>query len=36
MKKEPEVFIRHILESIGEIEGYTSGMSAREFLKVIL
>jgi len=36
MKKEPEVFIRHILESIGEIEGYTRGMASREFLKSTL
>lgn len=36
MKKEPEVFIRHILESIGEIEKYTRGMSAGDFIKSTL
>ena len=33
MKKEPRIFIAHILESISEIEGYTSGMTLAGFLK---
>jgi len=36
MKKEPEIFINHILESIREIENYTRNMSAAEFLKTTL
>ncbi len=33
MKKDPEIFIRHIAESICEIENYIRGMSKQAFLK---
>jgi uncharacterized protein with HEPN domain len=33
MKKEPEIFIKHILESIEEIEKYTLKLSSADFLK---
>lgn len=31
MKKEPLIFIEHILDSIGLIEEYTAGKSKKEF-----
>jgi len=36
MKKEPEIFIGHILESIGEIERHTLKVSLPDFLKSTL
>lgn len=33
MKKDPKIFLRHILESIAEIEKYTEGVSESKFLK---
>ncbi len=33
MKKDPFVFIKHILESIGHIESFVKGISKRDFLK---
>jgi len=36
MKKEPKIFVSHILESIREINKYTEGLSAAEFLKSTL
>jgi len=36
MKKEPEIFIRHILESIAEIEKYTLRLSSAGFLRSTL
>lgn len=35
MKKDPLVFLRHILESIGRIEEFTKGATKEEFLKSI-
>lgn len=32
MKKDPRIFIEHILESIQIIEGYIEGLSKEEFL----
>lgn len=32
MKKDPALFLQHILESIGAIEEYTSGLSETSFL----
>lgn len=32
MKKDPRIFIEHILESIGAIEEYTKGLSKEKFL----
>jgi len=32
MRKDPEVFIKHILESIYAIESYIKGLSKEEFL----
>jgi len=32
MKKDPKIFIEHILESIERIEEYTKGLSKEEFL----
>lgn len=36
MKKEPKIFINHILESIEEIEKYTLDLSSADFLKSTL
>ena len=36
MKKDPEIFIKHILESIEEIEKHTGGISAAGFLRSTL
>jgi uncharacterized protein with HEPN domain len=36
MKKEPEIFVKHILESIGEIESHTRKLSQTDFLKSTL
>ena len=36
MNKDPEIFIKHILESIEEIESHTKGISKPEFLKSTL
>ena len=33
MKKEPEVFIEHILESIELIENYTSNKTISDFIE---
>jgi len=33
MKKDPKIFIEHILESIGDIEKYTKGQTKEKFLK---
>lgn len=33
MKKDPKIFLRHILDSIIEIEKYTEGMSKDEFTR---
>jgi len=33
MKKNPKIFLQHILESISEIEKYTKGLSEDEFIK---
>lgn len=33
MKKEPEIFLRHIIESISEIENYIKNISEKEFLR---
>ena len=33
MEKDPEIFLRHIQESIGEIESYTAKMLKKDFLK---
>ena len=33
MKKDPKIFLRHILDSIGEIENYTRRLSKGDFLK---
>jgi len=33
MKKDPKIFLQHILESISEIEKYTKGMSEDEFAR---
>lgn len=33
MKKDPRIFLQHILESIFEIEKYLKGVSEEEFLK---
>lgn len=35
MKKDPEVFIGHILESIHLIEKYIDGLSGEDFLKSV-
>jgi len=32
MKKDPKIFIEHILESIGMIEEYIEGLNQEEFL----
>lgn len=32
MKKDPKIFIEHILESIARIEEYTKGITKKEFL----
>lgn len=32
MKKDPKIFIKHILESIERIEEYTEGITKEEFL----
>lgn len=32
MKKNPEIFLKHILESIAKIEQYIKGKTEREFL----
>lgn len=34
MKKDPKIFLQHILESIAEIEKYTKGISEGKFLKL--
>ncbi len=36
MKKEPEIFINHILESIEDIGKYTRGLSSAQFLRSAL
>ena len=36
MNKDPEIFIKHILESIEEIENHTKEISKAEFLKSTL
>lgn len=36
MKKDPKVFIKHILESIVVIEEYTKGLSEIEFFIIDL
>ena len=36
MNKDPEIFIKHILESIEEIENHTKKISKAEFLKSTL
>jgi uncharacterized protein with HEPN domain len=36
MKKEPKIFVEHILESIRDIERYTKGMSPAAFLRSAL
>lgn len=33
MKKDPKIFLKHIVESIEEIEKYTKGVSKEEFFK---
>jgi len=33
MKKDPKIFIEHILESIARIEEYTKNITKNEFLK---
>lgn len=33
MKKDPKIFLQHILESISEIEKYTKGISEDKFSK---
>ena len=35
MKKEPEIFLEHILESINLIEEYAKGKTKNDFLKLI-
>ena len=35
MKKDPEVFIEHILESIELIDNYTANKSMRDFIKSV-
>jgi len=32
MKKDPKIFIEHILESIARIEEYTRNITKKEFL----
>lgn len=36
MKKNPKVFLGHILESIEEVENHTNGLSKKDFLESIL
>jgi len=33
MKKEPEIFLRHILESIGKIESFSKDLTKSELYK---
>ena len=33
MKKDPKIFLKHILESINEIENYTKGVSKDKFIQ---
>lgn len=33
MKKDPKIFLKHILESIEEIEKYTTGVSGDKFFR---
>jgi len=33
MKKDPTIFLKHILESIEHIENYTKGLEEEDFLK---
>lgn len=33
MKKDPKIFLQHILESISEIEKYTKDISEDKFMK---
>lgn len=35
MKKDPKVFVRHILESIANIDGFTKGMTEQQFLESV-
>ena len=35
MKKNPEIFLQHILESINLIEKYTKGMTINDFLSIV-
>ena len=36
MKKDPKIFIEHILESIGEIEKYTKNISKKRFFDSVM
>lgn len=33
MKKDPRIFLDHVLESINDIQNYTSGISKEKFLR---
>ena len=35
MKKDPKIFLQHILESIKQVEQYTGGITREEFFKLI-
>ena len=36
MKKDPKIFLEHILESIGEIEKYTKNISKKRFFDSVM